>query len=70
MSLLLYRLIGHRELRYAPHALKYVGIEKDLRNSGLEDDTVNWANVDDFEWLRIMRSPNWCIVPDEKVLRL
>jgi hypothetical protein len=49
MSLLSYRLIGHRELRYAPHALKYVGIEKDLRNSGLEDDTVNWANVDDFE---------------------
>jgi hypothetical protein len=32
ISLLSYRSIGHYELRYAPHAFKYVGIEKDLRN--------------------------------------
>jgi hypothetical protein len=60
ISLLSYRSVGHYELRYAPHALKYVGIEKDLRNSGLEDDTVNRANVDDFKCLRVAWSTNRC----------
>jgi hypothetical protein len=55
-------------VRFAPHALKYVGIEEDLRDSGLEEDTGNWANVDDFKWLRAVQSPNWCLVPEEERL--
>ncbi|CAM0945662.1 unnamed protein product [Alopecurus aequalis] len=51
-------------VRFAPHALKYVGIEQDLRDSGLDEDTGNWANVDDFKWLRAVQSPNWCLVPE------
>ncbi|KAM3315988.1 hypothetical protein ACQJBY_034233 [Aegilops geniculata] len=55
-------------VRFAPHALKYEGIEDDLRDSGLVEDTGNWANVDDFKWLRAVQSPNWCLVPEEERL--
>jgi hypothetical protein len=55
-------------VRFAPHALKYVGIEEDLKDTGLEEDTGNWANVDDFKWLRAVQSPNWCLVPEEERL--
>uniref|UniRef100_J3LDU6 C-CAP/cofactor C-like domain-containing protein n=1 Tax=Oryza brachyantha TaxID=4533 RepID=J3LDU6_ORYBR len=56
-------------VRFAPHALNYKGIEEDLRDAGLEDDTGNWANVDDFKWLRAVQSPNWCLVPEEERLQ-
>ncbi|KAL6634561.1 hypothetical protein ACP70R_027232 [Stipagrostis hirtigluma subsp. patula] len=57
-------------VRFAPHALKYDGIEEDLRESGLEEETGNWANVDDFKWLRAVQSPNWCLVPEEERLQI
>ncbi|KAL6899227.1 hypothetical protein ACP4OV_005885 [Aristida adscensionis] len=57
-------------VRFAPHALKYDGIEEDLRESGLEEETGNWANVDDFKWLRAVQSPNWCLVPEEERLQM
>jgi tubulin-specific chaperone C len=53
-------------VRFAPYALKYEGIEEDLKDSGLDEDTGNWANVDDFKWLRALQSPNWCLVPEEE----
>ncbi|WVZ75035.1 hypothetical protein U9M48_023131 [Paspalum notatum var. saurae] len=56
-------------VRFAPHALSYEGIEEDLRESGLEEETGNWANVDDFKWLRAVQSPNWCLVPEEERLQ-
>ncbi|KAL5208609.1 hypothetical protein ABZP36_033044 [Zizania latifolia] len=55
-------------VRFAPHALKYRGIEDDLRDAGLEEETGNWANVDDFKWLRAVQSPNWCLLPEEERL--
>ncbi|OEL24541.1 Tubulin-folding cofactor C [Dichanthelium oligosanthes] len=56
-------------VRFAPHALEYEGIETDMRESGLEEETDNWANVDDFKWLRAVQSPNWCLVPEEERLQ-
>ncbi|KAG8071055.1 hypothetical protein GUJ93_ZPchr0006g45064 [Zizania palustris] len=56
-------------VRFAPHALKYKGIEDDLRDAGLEEETGNWANVDDFKWLRAVQSPNWCLIPEEERLQ-
>ncbi|KAJ1279523.1 hypothetical protein BS78_04G162700 [Paspalum vaginatum] len=56
-------------VRFAPHALHYEGIEEDLRESGLGEETGNWANVDDFKWLRAVQSPNWCFVPEEERLQ-
>ncbi|KAF0927445.1 hypothetical protein E2562_033493 [Oryza meyeriana var. granulata] len=56
-------------VRFAPHALNYEGIEEDLRDAGLEEETGNWANVDDFKWLRAVQSPNWCLVPEEERLQ-
>ncbi|KAK1264164.1 Tubulin-folding cofactor C [Acorus gramineus] len=53
-------------VRVAPYRLFYEGIERDLRDSGLEDETENWANVDDFRWLRAVQSPNWCVLPEEE----
>ncbi|XP_004952795.1 tubulin-folding cofactor C isoform X3 [Setaria italica] len=57
-------------VRFAPHALEYDGIDEDLKESGLEEETGNWANVDDFKWLRAVQSPNWCLVPEEERLQI
>ncbi|KAL0911969.1 hypothetical protein M5K25_017909 [Dendrobium thyrsiflorum] len=53
-------------LRFAPYRLLYEGIDKDLSDSGLAEETRNWANVDDFLWLRAVQSPNWCLIPEEE----
>ncbi|KAJ7956808.1 tubulin-folding cofactor C [Quillaja saponaria] len=51
-------------VRFAPYSLTYNGIEEDLRGATLFEDTGNWANVDDFRWLRAIQSPNWSILPE------
>jgi hypothetical protein len=56
-------------VRFAPYVLNYEGIEEDLKDSGLEEETGNWANVDDFKWLKAVQSPNWCLVPEEERLQ-
>lgn len=53
-------------VRFAPYCLCYDGIESDLKESNLYDDTGNWANVDDFQWLRAVQSPNWSILPENE----
>ncbi|OUZ99349.1 CARP motif [Macleaya cordata] len=53
-------------VRFAPYLLSYEGIEKDLGDCSLDEETGNWANVDDFRWLRAVQSPNWCILPEEE----
>lgn len=53
------------EVRFAPYCLKYKGIEADLEAAGLNEETGNWANVDDFKWLRAVQSPNWSVLPEE-----
>ncbi|XP_068634474.1 tubulin-folding cofactor C [Aristolochia californica] len=53
-------------VRFAPYNLVYDGIEKDLKDSGLEEETGSWANVDDFKWLRAVQSPNWSVLPEEE----
>ncbi|KVI04301.1 tubulin-folding cofactor C [Cynara cardunculus var. scolymus] len=53
-------------VRFAPYCLSYDGIESDLKESNLYDDAGNWANVDDFQWLRAVQSPNWSILPENE----
>ncbi|XP_061344511.1 tubulin-folding cofactor C [Gastrolobium bilobum] len=53
-------------VRFAPYCLSYQGIEEDLRGAGLDAETGNWANVDDFLWLRAVQSPNWSILPENE----
>ncbi|KAK4353084.1 hypothetical protein RND71_028602 [Anisodus tanguticus] len=53
-------------VRFAPYCLKYDGIEKDLEEANLGEETGNWSNVDDFKWLRIVQSPNWSILPENE----
>lgn len=53
-------------VRFAPYRFEYEGIEGDLRESNLDEETGNWANVDDFKWLRAVPSPNWSILPEEE----
>ncbi|KAL1190343.1 Tubulin-folding cofactor C [Cardamine amara subsp. amara] len=53
-------------VRFAPYCLDYEGIEEDLKTAGLEEETKNWANVDDFRWLRAVQSPNWSVLPEEE----
>ncbi|TXG61490.1 hypothetical protein EZV62_012853 [Acer yangbiense] len=53
-------------VRFTNYCLKYEGIEEDLAVAMLDEETGNWANVDDFKWLRAMQSPNWSILPEEE----
>lgn len=53
-------------VRFAPYCLSYRGIEEDLSCAGLDAETGNWANVDDFRWLRAVQSPNWSILPENE----
>ncbi|KAM7513610.1 hypothetical protein LguiA_003193 [Lonicera macranthoides] len=53
-------------VRFAPYCLSYDGIEKDLKELNLDVETGNWANVDDFRWLRAVQSPNWSILPENE----
>ncbi|KAJ4843589.1 hypothetical protein Tsubulata_020847 [Turnera subulata] len=53
-------------VRFAPYCLSYDGIEDDLKAAGLEAETGNWANVDDFQWLRAVPSPNWSVLEETK----
>ncbi|CAK8578792.1 unnamed protein product [Lathyrus sativus] len=53
-------------VRFAPYCLSYGGIEEDLSGAGLDVETGNWANVDDFRWLRAVQSPNWSILPENE----
>ncbi|XP_062006846.1 tubulin-folding cofactor C [Rosa rugosa] len=51
-------------VRFAPYCLRYNGIEEELRETSLDEETENWANVDDFLWLRAVQSPNWSVLPE------
>lgn len=53
-------------VRFAPYCLSYDGIERDLKESNLDEETGNWANVDDFKWLKAVQSPNWEILPESE----
>ncbi|KAJ4750516.1 Tubulin-specific chaperone C [Rhynchospora pubera] len=57
-------------VRFAPYRLTYEGIEDELKESGLGEETGNWANVDDFKWLRAVQSPNWSLIPEEEWLEI
>ncbi|PIN26773.1 Beta-tubulin folding cofactor C [Handroanthus impetiginosus] len=53
-------------VRFAPYCLSYEGIEEDLKEANLGEETGNWENVDDFRWLRAVQSPNWSILPENE----
>ncbi|KAF4400463.1 hypothetical protein G4B88_023256 [Cannabis sativa] len=57
-------------VRFAPYCLRYEGIHKDLQEASLAEETGNWANVDDFRWLRAVQSPNWSILPENERIGL
>lgn len=51
-------------VRFAPYCLSYEGIDEDLKEASLDEETGNWANVDDFRWLRAVQSPNWSVLSE------
>ncbi|KAK3005775.1 hypothetical protein RJ639_017376 [Escallonia herrerae] len=53
-------------VRFAPYCLRYDGVERDLEESNLNEETGNWANVDDFRWLKAVQSPNWAVLPESE----
>ncbi|KAM1052823.1 hypothetical protein ACFX2J_000397 [Malus domestica] len=42
-------------VRFAPYYLTYKGIEKELREASLDEETEKWSNVDDFLWFRAIQ---------------
>lgn len=57
-------------VRFAPYRLMYNGIEKDLEAANFSEETGNWANVDDFRWLRAVQSPNWAVLPEDERIEM
>ncbi|GMH25309.1 hypothetical protein Nepgr_027152 [Nepenthes gracilis] len=57
------------EVRFAPYCLHYDGIEEELNESMLDEETGNWAKIDDFKWLRAVQSPNWSVIPENDRMR-
>lgn len=53
-------------VRFAPNFLRYEGIEEDLREAGLEEEDLNWENVDDLKWLRAVKPPSWSVLEDSE----
>ncbi|KAL3819620.1 hypothetical protein ACJIZ3_005525 [Penstemon smallii] len=53
-------------VRFAPYCLSYEGLERDLEEANLGEETGNWMNVDDFRWLRAVQSPNWSVLPENE----
>lgn len=51
-------------IRFAPYIFNYDGLSEQLEGAGLLKDSGDWANVDDFRWLRATRSPNWSILAE------
>jgi len=37
-----------------------------VKETALDQETEKWANVEDFNWLKLQRSPNWSIVPENE----
>ncbi|KAL3684535.1 hypothetical protein R1sor_002557 [Riccia sorocarpa] len=50
-------------VRFAPYAFSYPGLQEDLIASNLAEETGLWEKVDDFRWLRAAQSPNWSSLP-------
>lgn len=46
--------------------MRYEGIEEDLREAGLEEEDLNWENVDDLKWLRAVKPPSWSVLEDSE----
>ncbi|KAL8467032.1 hypothetical protein ACS0TY_035928 [Phlomoides rotata] len=57
-------------VKFAPYCLSYQGLEKELMEANLGEETGNWANVDDFRWLRAVQSPNWSVLPENERIGL
>ncbi|GER27338.1 tubulin folding cofactor C [Striga asiatica] len=57
-------------VRVAPYCLSYEGLEKDLMEANLCEETGNWMNVDDFRWLRAVQSPNWSVLPENERIKM
>ncbi|OCT79373.1 tubulin-specific chaperone C [Xenopus laevis] len=52
-------------LSFAPFTWTYEGIAGDFAVSGLDRDSNNWNQVDDFNWLvNDVPSPNWGVIPE------
>ena len=52
-----------KDVRFAPYALKYQGIEEHMSDSLLSGEN-KWELVQDFKWLKNERSPNWSIIEE------
>ncbi|KAL2652714.1 hypothetical protein R1flu_020842 [Riccia fluitans] len=50
-------------VRFAPYAFSYPGMQEDLVAANLAEETGLWEKVDDFRWLRAVQSPNWTSLP-------
>ncbi len=56
-------------LRFAPYALRYPLLQKQLKEADLELRPENdkfWCSVNDFCWLKKQQSPNWCTMGENQ----
>jgi len=54
------------EVGFGAYSWTYEGVKSDFEHSGLNQNTNNWKDVDDFNWLKLdEQSPNWYLLTNE-----
>lgn len=54
-------------IQVAPYNLRYKNIKEDFEKAGLNMNTNNWDDLNDFNWLNAdKKSPNWSIMDDNE----
>ncbi len=55
------------EVKFGPYSVQYERLDDDYRKAGLDRESNNWKEIDDFNWLaRDKASPNWSLLPEEE----
>ncbi|KAG9297962.1 hypothetical protein G9A89_018790 [Geosiphon pyriformis] len=55
------------EIQFAPYTLLLDGLESMFKAAKLDPKVNKYEKVEDFNWLRQQASPNWSLVPEEKL---
>ncbi|CAG8450574.1 792_t:CDS:2 [Ambispora gerdemannii] len=57
------------DIQFAPYTLSIDGLDKMFEAVKLESNINHYDKVEDFNWLRQQASPNWKLLPEEKILK-
>ena len=64
-------IIEHsKENVFHPLKIKYEGFENNLKKSGIDINNNNWNQVQDFQWLKKDKSPNFNVDENNELIEI